>query len=77
LDRALEIACQKAGIDAYTVVSYPAKQTFLEMLMNTNPGTYLKSRFLSGELYRQFSILENFDKRDRIQARLPFELNVE
>lgn len=80
LDRALEIACQKAGIDAYTVVSYPAKQTFLEMLMNTNPGTYLKSRFLSGkagELYRQFSIPENFDKRDRIQARLPFELNVE
>ena len=59
---------------------YPAKQTFLEMLMSTNPGTYLKSRFLSGkagELYRQFSILENFDKRDRIQARLPFELNVE
>ncbi|WP_307759186.1 signal peptide peptidase SppA [uncultured Mediterranea sp.] len=80
LDRALEIACQKAGIDGYTIVSYPAKQTFLEMLMNTNPGTYLKSRFLSGkagELYRQFSILENFDKRDRIQARLPFELNVE
>lgn len=50
------------------------------MLMSTNPGTYLKSRFLSGkagELYHQFSILENFDKRDRIQARLPFELNVE
>lgn len=80
LDRALEIACRKAGIDAYTVVSYPAKQTFLEMLMSTNLGSYLKSRFLSGkagELYRQFSILENFDKRDRIQARLPFELNIE
>ena len=80
LDRALEIACRKAGIDAYTVVSYPAKQTFLEMLMNTNLGSYLKARFLSGkagELYRQFSILENFDKRDRIQARLPFELNIE
>ncbi len=80
LDRALEIACQKAGIDSYTIVSYPAKQTFLEMLLETNPGTYLKSRFLSGkagELYRQFSILENFDKCDRIQARLPFELNVQ
>ena len=80
LDRALEIACQQAGIDSYTIVSYPAKQTFLEMLLETNPGTYLKSRFLSGkagELYRQFSFLENFDKCDRIQARLPFELNVQ
>lgn len=80
LDRALEIACQKAGIDAYTVVSYPAKQTFLEMLMSTNPGTYIKSHLLggkAGELYRQFSILDNFDKRDRIQARLPFELNIQ
>lgn len=80
LDRALEIACQKAGIDAYTVVSYPAKQTFLEMLMSTNPGTYIKSHLLGGkasELYRQFSILDNFDKRDRIQARLPFELNIQ
>ncbi len=80
LDRALEIACQKAGVDSYTVISYPAKQTFLEMLMDTNPGTYLKSRFLSGkagELYRQFSILENFNKCDRIQARLPFELNIQ
>ena len=80
LDRALEIACQKAGIDSYTVVSYPAEQTFLEMLLGSTPGTYLKSRFLggkAGELYRQFSILENFDKLDRIQARLPFELNVQ
>ena len=80
LDRALEIAVEKAGIDSYTVMSYPSKSTFLEMLMNTNPGTYVKSYFLKGkaaELYRPFSILEHFDKQDRIQARLPFELNLQ
>ncbi len=80
LDRALEIAVEKAGIDSYTVMSYPSKSTFLEMLMNTNPGTYVKSYFLKGkaaELYRPFSILEHFDKQGRIQARLPFELNLQ
>jgi protease-4 len=30
-----------------------------------------------GEIYQQFSVLENFDKCDRIQARVPFELNIQ
>ena len=80
LDKALEIAIAKAGVDAYTVMSYPKKEGFLESLMNTNPGNYIKSRMLNGkmsDMYRQFSIIENFDKIDRIQARVPFELNIQ
>lgn len=80
LDKALEIAIAKAGVDAYTVMSYPKKEGFLESLMNTNPGNYIKDRMLNGkmsDMYRQFSIIENFDKIDRIQARVPFELNIQ
>ena len=44
LDKALEIAIAKAGVDAYTVMSYPKKEGFLESLMNTNPGNYIKGR---------------------------------
>lgn len=80
LDKALEIAIAKAGVDAYTVMSYPKKEGFLESLMNTNPGIYIKGRMLNGkmsDMYRQFSIIENFDKIDRIQARVPFELNIQ
>ena len=80
LDKALEIAIAKAGVDAYTVMSYPKKEGFLESLMNTNPGNYIKGRMLNGkisDMYRQFSIIENFDKIDRIQARVPFELNIQ
>ena len=65
LDKALEIAIAKAGVDAYTVMSYPKKEGFLESLMNTNPGNYIKGRMLNGkmsDMYRQFSIIENFDK---------------
>ena len=80
LDKASEIAIAKAGVDAYTVMNYPKKEGFLESLMNTNPGNYIKARMLNGKMndvYRQFSIIENFDKIDRIQARVPFELNIQ
>ncbi len=80
LDKALEIAIAKAGVDAYTVMNYPKKEGFLESLMNTNPGNYIKARMLNGKMndvYRQFSIIKNFDKIDRIQARVPFELNIQ
>ncbi|WP_373129855.1 signal peptide peptidase SppA [Bacteroides clarus] len=80
LDKALEIAIAKAGVDAYTVMNYPKKEGFLESLMNTNPENYIKARMLNGKMndvYRQFSIIENFDKIDRIQARVPFELNIQ
>lgn len=80
LDKALEIAIAKANVDGYTVMSYPAKESFYESLMNTNPGNYVKARMLKGtigDVYQQFSVLENFDKCDRIQARVPFELNIQ
>lgn len=80
LDKAVEIAIAKAGVDAYTVMSYPAKESFFESLMNTNPGNYIKARMMKGtigEVYQQFSALENFEKSDRIQARVPFELNIQ
>ena len=48
LDKALEIAIAKAGVDAYTVMNYPKKEGFLESLMNTNPGNYIKGRMLNG-----------------------------
>ena len=53
----------KGGVDAYTVMSYPKKESFFESLMNTNPGNYVKARMLKGtmgEIYQQFSVLENF-----------------
>ncbi|VFB14319.1 signal peptide peptidase SppA [Bacteroides heparinolyticus] len=80
LDKALEIAIAKAKVEAYTVISYPKKESFLETLMNTNPGNYIKARMLKGtvgDIYHQFNVLEHFDKYDRIQARIPFELNIQ
>ena len=61
-------------------MSYPKKKSFFESLMNTNPGNYVKVRMLKGTMgaiYQQISVLENFDKYNRIQARVPFELNIQ
>ena len=79
LDKALEIAIGKAGLDAYTVMSYPGKKSFFDMLTDTKPGGYIQSRILKGkvgELYNQFDWLNNFENCDKIQARVPFELNI-
>ena len=81
LDKALEIAINKAGIESgYTVMSYPAPKGFFGSLMETRPDNYVKARMLNGkigEYYKPFSVLENFDKCERIQARIPFELNIQ
>ena len=37
LDKALEISIGKAGLDAYTVMSYPGKKSFFDMLTDTKP----------------------------------------
>lgn len=80
LDRALEMAIGKAGLDAYTVMQYPGKKSFLDKLMDTNPGSYIQSQILQqskvGELYNQVNWLNNFENIDKVQARIPFELNI-
>ena len=79
IDTALEIAVSKAGIEGYTVVSYPAKQDLLSSLLNTKPTNYVESQILKsklGEYYQQFGMLKNLKERSMIQARIPFELNI-
>ena len=79
IDKALDIAVAKAGIEGYTVVSYPEKQDFLSSLLDTKPTNYVESQLLKsklGEYYQQFGLLKNLQEQSMIQARIPFELNI-
>ena len=79
IDKALDIAVAKAGIEGYTVVSYPAKQDFFSSLLDTKPTNYVESQLLKsklGEFYQQFGLLKNLQEQSMIQARIPFELNI-
>ncbi len=79
IDKALDMAVAKAGIESYTVVSYPEKQDFLSSLLETKPTNYIESQLLKskiGEYYQQFGLLKNLQEQSMIQARIPFELNI-
>lgn len=79
LDKAIEIAIEKAGIDAYTLISYPAKKSAWEQLKDFNAGSYVKAQLLQGEvgrLYRQIEAIDQLQPEDAIQARMFFEPNI-
>lgn len=79
IDKALDIAVKKAGIESYTVMSYPEKESFLDALLNIQPTSYMKSKLLKsnlGDFYKDFSILKNLGEQSIIQARMPFEPNI-
>ena len=79
IDKALDIAVAKAGIEGYTVVSYPAKQDFFSSLLDTKPTNYVESQLMKsklGDYYKDFSLLKTLSERSMIQARVPFELNI-
>jgi protease-4 len=80
IDKALEIAVQKADVEGYTVVAYPEKKNFLSFLLEEKPDNYVESRLLKSKLgsyYKEFNLLRNIEKNDFIQARLPMDLNIE
>lgn len=81
MDTALEIAIEKAGVEAYTVMDYPAQESFLDILGSGKAtGNYIKSVVMGknlGKWSKTFFLIENIDKVNRIQARLPFEPNIQ
>lgn len=79
IDKALDIAVKKAGLQGYTVVSYPGKKDFLSALLDSKPGNYIEARLLKsklGDYYKDFGLLKNLEERSFMQARVPFELNI-
>jgi protease-4 len=79
IDKALEIAAKKAGVEEYTLKEYPeAKSMFSSILDNSIPA-YIESRILKsrlGSYYDEFCTMQKIDKTSRVQARIPLEINV-
>ena len=78
LDKAVEIAAQKAELAHYCVKSYPESKDFIEKLMDMEQEDYMETmvRETFGSYYDCVEFIRNIRNRDRIQARLPFELNM-
>ena len=78
IDRAIEVAAERAEIEDYTVMSYPKQEDFFTSLMSSGKERYLSARLKTelGALYEPFRYLQSIKESDRIQARLPFMLTI-
>lgn len=79
LDDAVAHAAELAKVEKYRAVGYPAPDNPFEQLLNETKGGYLDSelRELLGEGYAVYSLVRNVKDADRIQARMPFEMNIQ
>ena len=79
LDDAVAHAAELAKVEKFRAVSYPGADNPFDQLLNQTKGGYLDSelRELLGEGYAVYSLVRNVKDADRIQARMPFEMNIQ
>ena len=79
LDDAVKKAAALAKVGEYHTVSYPAKVGWMDNLFNTDEkkGSYLDSQLhqLLGDFYEPIMGLRQDQLRNRLQARLPYDVS--
>lgn len=78
LNKALEIAAQKANVEAYSVINYPGKSSIFDSILENGKKDYINGQLAEtfGEYYHFMKSIQNLKEADRIQARLPFDLQI-
>lgn len=78
LKTAVARAAQKADVKDYAVTAYPKPQKWYEALMEDQQSGYIQNRLKSvlGTYYEHFSFIQRLNEMDPIQARIPYEPNI-
>lgn len=78
IELAKKIAAEKAGIDSYTLISYPKQASTLDMLLNQTKESYIETRIekMVGSLKSEFNLIYNLEQINCLQARLPYEIHL-
>ena len=78
LDKALEIAVQKAGVESYSVINFPSPENPILSLLEQSKEDYIQGQISNtmGEYYDYIKFIQNIKDMDHIQARMPFTLNI-
>ncbi|MBR4839713.1 MAG: signal peptide peptidase SppA [Paludibacteraceae bacterium] len=76
LDDAIASAAAMANVSDYTVTEYPKKKTLLESLQE-KPSLGMDKLFFGTTLKRERDVLERVRKIERMQAILPYELEIQ
>lgn len=80
IDYAVKKAAQLAKLKDYYTSDYPATASWMDNLLNSmsSSGTYLDEQLRQtlGDFYQPFTMLRSIDKREAIQARIPYAINI-
>ncbi|KAA5548610.1 signal peptide peptidase SppA [Adhaeribacter rhizoryzae] len=80
LDKAIEIAAKRAGIEKeYTLKKQPHQKTFLETFMS-GMETSARTRFLKaelGEMYPYYEKAKKMQQLQGIQVRMPYDFSIQ
>lgn len=80
IEKAIEMAAELAGLgEDYVVYEYPKKRSFIEKLFDkSKKDLALKTlKTYLGDSYDIFITIKNLNEEDYIQARMPYNLNIQ
>ena len=80
IDDAVKKAAQLAKLKDYYTTDYPAAASWMDAMLNSmsSSGTYLDEQLRQtlGDFYQPFTMLRSIDKREAIQARIPYAISI-
>ena len=78
LDKAIEIAAQKAEVENYSIINYPSKGNVFSSILEQGKEDYINGQMKEtlGEYYHYLQFVQNLKEADRIQARMPFDIRI-
>lgn len=80
IDDAVKKAAQLAKLKEYYTSDYPAAASWMDAMLNSmsSSGTYLDEQLRQtlGDFYQPFTMLRSIDKREAIQAHIPYAISI-
>lgn len=78
IDSAIDKAASLAKIKSYTTLKYPSKSNWITSLLDKSKDSYIDAKLKSSfaEYYNGLKFIQSLKETDRIQTRLPFDLNI-
>ena len=80
IDDAVKKAAELAKLKDYYTSDYPAAASWMDAMLNSmsSSGTYLAEQLRQtlGDFYQPFTMLRSIDKREAIQARIPYAISI-
>ena len=78
IELAKEIAAEKAGIESYTLISYPEEQDPFAMLLDQTREGYIEARIgkVVGQFKEELNLIYNLENMSALQARLPYTIHL-